>query len=732
MIQKEEKQWLLWRLEADPKGKLTKIPYQTNGYKASSVDASTWCDYETARQTLAKSSFFSGIGIVLTNGIVGIDLDHVIVNGVLIDEKSSRFVDECDTYTEISPSGTGLHILFSIDNDFVLASNKIKNGDSIAYEVYREGRYFTFTENIYLEKRIIRSITPEQLFEYLSILGFKQTKKEIQEELPTAIPTNIKSDEILDILFRARNGEKMRSIWNGDLSHNNNDHSAADFYLCQMLAFYSGCDYATIERLWLESPLGQREKTQKREDYRKVTIERAIRYTTKIYTADRSKDNVVDFVKKTVTKKVKGEDGKSREIEIDTIVLCTENIHIFLDTFEDFCGRFRFDTFKNKCEIKDPITNKWRELKDIDIIFIQTQISKLHPAFSLVSKQMTEDAVRYVCHKHSFDSVLEYFNSIHWDGEQRVDTWICRAYNVPETPYFIAVGANWLKGLVMRAIEPGTKFDYVMVLESKQGMKKSTSLHVLGDVFEKEGLPGWHVETVLTPDSKDFYMTFFGNLIVEFSEGETLSRSEVKKLKSVITVTHDDIRLPYERNVNRHYRRCVFAMTTNEDRYLKDETGNRRWLPVEVGSSINIDWIRENRDQLYAEAYYRAVVLKEPFWQFPDEETSAMQESRMVVDPQSELIEEWYATLGQERRMQGVTTRDAFNAITPASHMSFGEKITKVVEMQLASTLKNKLKLDRKTMYVNGVQKRLYFPTAETMPCTMDSKEALSVYQFDN
>ena len=284
----------------------------------------------------------------------------------------------------------------------------------------------------------------------------------------------------------------------------------------------------------------------------------------------------------------------------------------------------------------------------------------------------------------------------------------------------------------MRAIEPGTKFDYVMVLESKQGMKKSTSLHVLGDVFEKEGLPGWHVETVLTPDSKDFYMTFFGNLIVEFSEGETLSRSEVKKLKSVITVTHDDIRLPYERNVNRHYRRCVFAMTTNEDRYLKDETGNRRWLPVEVGSSINIDWIRENRDQLYAEAYYRAVVLKEPFWQFPDEETSAMQESRMVVDPQSELIEEWYATLGQERRMQGVTTRDAFNAITPASHMSFGEKITKVVEMQLASTLKNKLKLDRKTMYVNGVQKRLYFPTAETMPCTMDSKEALSVYQFDN
>src|ERR1019366_5023328 len=116
----------------------------------------------------------------------------------------------------------------------------------------------------------------------------------------------------------------------------------------------------------------------------------------------------------------------------------------------------------------------------------------------------------------------------------------------------------------------------------------------------------------MSTDNKDFFMQFQGKLFVEFSEGETLNRTETKKMKAIITTQFDRYRPPFGRSSQDFPRRCVFAMTTNQEEYLKDETGNRRWLPVRlVKKTADTEWLAENREQIFAEAYHRVITLKE-------------------------------------------------------------------------------------------------------------------------
>ena len=112
--------------------------------------------------------------------------------------------------------------------------------------------------------------------------------------------------------------------------------------------------------------------------------------------------------------------------------------------------------------------------------------------------------------------------------------------------------------------------------------------------------------------------------------GDILSRAGVRAVKSLITKTEDQYRLPYEKAVQTLKRGCVFAMTTNDTEYLKDETGNRRWLPVKLEKEADIKWIIKNRDQLYAEAFHRVEFLGETTWEYPKKELDILQDSRVV------------------------------------------------------------------------------------------------------
>lgn len=384
----------------------------------------------------------------------------------------------------------------------------------------------------------------------------------------------------------------------------------------------------------------------------------------------------------------------------------TENMCRVLKRHPDFMGRFRYDIFKNTFEIKD--RDIWRTQEDHDVIDVQTAVCVAVPPFVKISKDMVRDAIIKVSKENSVDTAVDYILSLKWDNVPRLDNWLINTYGVEDNEYHRSVGSNWLKGLVKRIIKPGCKFDYVLVLEGEQGSKKSTSLSILGD--------SWHAETTMSTDSKDFFMQFAGKVIIEFSEGETLSRTEVKRMKAIITMQSDRYRMPYERATLDFPRRCVFAMTTNQTEYLKDETGNRRWLPVTVVlPQANIEWLKNNREQLFAEAYHRVSILKETIYEFPKEDMLREQEARMISNPNSDIIVEWYFNnLSIREKERGITVHQVFNEVLHPSGTT--KALDKYSEMMISDVLKNTLKLQKKRVMLNGVQMTRWFPEKMSTP----------------
>lgn len=679
-----EKRWVNYKM-AEREGRTTKLPYTIKGKLASTVNEADWSTYEDA----AKNSDQVGIVFTPKQTLLGIDIDHCLKGKKIVHEKAEEIaalIIEADTYTEISPSGEGLHLYLSLKAGLALTSNR-----KSPFEVYTSGRYFTFTGNIYKEEKPVRSISLREASELLAIIGYpwKEESAERVEAKPVQKEggSQILEDSIL--LQKLFKNKKAKALYEGDTSEYENDGSRADMALLAHLAFWTRKDAMQMDRIWLASPLGARDKTQKRTDYRERSISAAIAACKAIYETKAIRLES-EFPELKLLSRVVGKG----EIEY---LQNTENICRILAQHPEFRGRFRYDSFKNIMEIKRG--EKWEAYREGDDVLTQTKISVIFSDwFGTVSKQMVYDAMVKVSFDNMFDSAAEYIRSIEWDGEERLDTWLSKTYGAPKDDYHKAVASNWIKGMVKRIIEPGCKFDYVLVLEGAQGSKKSTSLAVLGG--------DWHVETTMSTDNKDFFMQFQGKAIVEFSEGETMSRTEVKKMKAIITTQIDRYRSPYGKVSQDFPRHCVFAMTTNQEEYLKDETGNRRWLPVHVMfDQADIEWLAGNRDQIFAEAYHRVIELKETIYEFPAEETLRQQQMRRVSDPNQDVITEWYFSIDYERQKRGISIHNVFKE---ALRGGVNRSMNKYEEMSIAVVLKEHLKLVRKHRMVSGVRMPLW------------------------
>src|SRR3990167_7367741 len=138
------------------------------------------------------------------------------------------------------------------------------------------------------ESRPIRQVTKEEFILLLKILGYPwgTQKVVLLPTLNVTVAEEMSDDVVLKKMFASKNGQKIKQLFDGDVSQHNNDVSGADFALCAHLAFWTQKNPAQIERLWLRSGLGQREKTKERQDYRERTITGAINVTTKTYSRE--------------------------------------------------------------------------------------------------------------------------------------------------------------------------------------------------------------------------------------------------------------------------------------------------------------------------------------------------------------------------------------------------------------------------------------------------------------
>ncbi len=706
----DEARWVNYKI-VTREGKQTKLPYSITGKLASSIDPKTWSTYAKVK---AKSE---QVGIVFTpdKKLLGIDIDHCLKDNKIEHEDKEKIADlilEADTYTEVSVSNTGIHLYLWIEEKSGLSLQSNRRG---SYECYTEGRYFVFTGASYGEQKEIRTVSKEEAEKLLAILGYpwKATKQE-QVKQP---PSNVSLDDatVLHKMFSAKNGDKTKNLYEGDTTLYNKDDSIADMSLCSHLAFWTGRNAEQMERLWLASPLGQREKTKDRQDYRTRTIVKAIENCKEVYSNGAmkvEKENPdLDLLYTINSQKDK------------VFTQNTENICRVLRKHADFQGRIRYDAFRNIIEIL-PKGGTWRMMEDNDAVNIQTAISILFSFFGKVGKDMVFDAMMKVAKENTFDSAIDYVTKLRWDGTQRLDSWLSTVYGAPDDVYHRAVGSNWLKGLVKRIVQPGCKFDYVIVLEGEQGSKKSMSLYILGG--GDAGSNNWHVETTMSTDSKDFFMQFAGKAIIEFSEGETLNRTEVKKMKAIITTQSDRYRPSYGRVAMDFPRRCVFAMTTNQEEYLKDETGNRRWLPVKVEKEeADVEWLEANRDQLFAEAYHRVANLKEKIYEFPKEETLEAQSQRQIHDENSEIVHHWYLNkLTATDRNNGITCSQVYRDAINGGYSGI-KAYDRWQEMKIANVLRDVLKLVKRRKMIDGVQSNRWFQeSAEDI-----SKEVLTTEQ---
>jgi Virulence-associated protein E-like domain len=242
------------------------------------------------------------------------------------------------------------------------------------------------------------------------------------------------------------------------------------------------------------------------------------------------------------------------------------------------------------------------------------------------------DALRLRCLDHIFDPVRDYLDELVWDGVKRLDSWLVRYCKAEDTSLNRAIGRKMLVAGVRRVREPGCKFDYIVVLEGAQGVGKSTLLKLLAgeDNFSDNEILGLY--------KREQQEAIQGVWIYEVAELEGLVKSEVTKVKLFASKTVDSARPAYGRSRVDRPRRCIFVATTNEDTYLRDTTGNRRFWPVRVGT-IDLVAVKRDRDQLWAEAAAaeasgEGLVIGQELW--GDAETQ--QQARMELDPWEDTI----------------------------------------------------------------------------------------------
>ena len=223
-----------------------------------------------------------------------------------------------------------------------------------------------------------------------------------------------------------------------------------------------------------------------------------------------------------------------------------------------------------------------------------------------------------------------------WDGVNRMESFFTVYLGASDNAYSMAVSKYFLTSLAARIIEPGHKADIMTILESKQGTGKGKALEALAG-------PEWYGVVIEKPSKKDFYQNIRGKILMELAELDSIEGMTDAAIKSLLGRSSDDYRPSYAKRAEKIPRPCIFVGTTNEKEYLKDVTGNRRYLPIEVANEkkIDVEAIKKDRDQLLAEAAENFKKNKKTWWKIPDELVEPERAKRMETDPWQDEIEEF-------------------------------------------------------------------------------------------
>lgn len=316
------------------------------------------------------------------------------------------------------------------------------------------------------------------------------------------------------------------------------------------------------------------------------------------------------------------------------------NLNLILENDKMLKNAFKFNIFDNKRYVTKSLP--WRKidgiqpLKDVDYSGIRNYIECI---YGIVASQKVDDAIALEFERNTFHPIIDYLKSLNWDNTSRIDTLLIDYFGTEDNPYTRAAIRKMLCAAVARVFEPGVKFDLVLILVGEQETYKSTFIQKLG--------LNWFSDTFTTVQGKESFEQLQGAWIIEIAELSGLKKAEVETIKHFITKREDSFRPAYGRVVETYKRQCVFFGTTNSRDFLRDPTGNRRFIPIDVRAqyatkSVATDLTKDEIDQIWAEAY-QLYLAKEPLYLVGDEDIIAKAEQRKhsEADERAGVIEEY-------------------------------------------------------------------------------------------
>ena len=318
-----------------------------------------------------------------------------------------------------------------------------------------------------------------------------------------------------------------------------------------------------------------------------------------------------------------------------------KNIMLILEHDPRLKGCFQKDVFARQTFVLRETPWKQekskRELADEDLaglrIFLESE-------YRITGAHKIQDAFDSFIDQRAIHSVREYIKGLKWDGVKRIDTAFIDFLGADDTPYIRKSARKIFCAGIARIFTPGIKFDYLPALIGAQGIGKSTFIRIMGK--------DWYSESLKISDMKDKTAAekLLGSWVIEISEMDGMNTTKADTLKSFLSAQQDKYRPAYGRETVTNKRQCIIIGTSNEREFLKDDTGNRRFWPIDVGKNAptkNVfTELPEVIDQMWAEAY-ALWVLGEPL--YPDaemaEEAEREQEAHRHEDPRKGIVEEF-------------------------------------------------------------------------------------------
>jgi len=341
----------------------------------------------------------------------------------------------------------------------------------------------------------------------------------------------------------------------------------------------------------------------------------------------------------------------AKELEVDAkgkYVSSAGNLNLIFANDPRLKDAFKLNDFDGKRYTVKSLP--WRkittpeDIKNVDYSGVRNYIEDI---YGITGVQKIEDSLSLEFERQSFHPVKDYLNSLEWDGVARIDEFLIKYFGTTDDIYHREALRKMMCGAVARIFRPGTKFDLVLTFVSIEGTGKSSFLDCLGKA--------WFSDSFMTVTGKEAFEQLQGAWIIEMAELAGLRKTEVEAVKHFITKQEDMFRPAYARTTETFKRQCVFFGTTNNSNFLKDPSGNRRFMPVDVWDVKLVDnpalmeIIKGDGtyiDQMWAEAV-QLVNAGEKLYLSKEAETLARieQHGHSEIDERVGIIEKYIYTL---------------------------------------------------------------------------------------